>query len=51
MGYELLKKFGHNIIKPLPALTSIIGSESYFKDWTGIRCDAKVSLYENDKFI
>jgi len=50
-GYNVLKKFGHNIIKPLPALTQVIGNESYFKDWAGIRCDAKVSLYENDKLI
>ena len=51
IGYELLKKFNHNIIKPLPALTQVIGNKSYFKDWAGIRVDAKVSLYENDKFI
>ena len=51
IGYELLKKFNHNIIKPLPALTQVIGNKSYFKDWVGIRVDAKVSLYENDKFI
>lgn len=51
IGYELLKKFGHNIVKVLPALTSVIGNKSYFKDWAGIRVDAKVSLYENNKFI
>lgn len=51
IGYELLKKFNHNIIKVLPALTQLIGNKSYFKDWAGIRLDAKVSLYENDKFI
>ena len=51
IGYELLKDFNHNIIKPLPALTQVIGNKSYFKDWAGIRVDAKVSLYENDKFI
>jgi len=50
-GFEILKNFGHNIIKPLPALTSLIGDKSYFKDWAGIRIDAKVSLYENNKFI
>lgn len=50
-GYEVLKKFNHNIIKPLPALVQVRGNESYFKDWNGIRCDAKVSLYENDIFI
>lgn len=51
IGYELLKKFNHNIIKPLPALTQVIGNKSYFKDWAGIRVEAKVSLYENDKLI
>ena len=49
IGYELLKKFGHKIIKVLPALTQIIGSKIY--DWAGIRVDAKVSLYENNTFI
>ena len=51
MGYTFLKEFGHNIIKPLPALTSIIGDKPYFKDWAGIRVDAKVSLYENNKYM
>ena len=51
IGYEILKKFGHNIIKVLPALTQVIGNKPYFKDWAGIRVDVKVSLYENDKFI
>jgi len=51
IGYEILKKFGHNIIKVLPALTQLIGNKPYFKDWAGIRVDAKVSLYENNKYI
>lgn len=51
IGYEILKNFGHNIIKVMPALTSVIGDKSYFKDWAGIRVDAKVSLYENNNFI
>ena len=45
-GYELLKQFGHTIIKPLPALVQLKGNGNYFKDWAGIRCDVKVS-YEN----
>lgn len=45
-GYELLKRFGHTIIKPLPALVQLKGNGNYFKDWAGIRCDVKVS-YEN----
>lgn len=51
IGYDFLKNFGHTIIKPLPALTQVIGTESYFKDWAGIRLDAKVSLYEDSNFI
>ena len=49
IGYELLKKFGHKIIKVLPSLTQVIGNKVY--DWAGIRVDAKVSLYENNTFI
>lgn len=45
-GYELLKRFGHTVIKPLPALVQLKGKGNYFKDWAGIRCDVKVS-YEN----
>lgn len=51
IGYELLKSFGHKIIKVMPALTSIVGDKTYFKDWAGIRVEAKVSLYENNNFI
>jgi len=51
IGYEILKSFGHTIIKVLPALTSVIGDKSYFKDWAGIRVEASVSLYENNLFI
>lgn len=51
IGYEILNNLNLHIIDPLPALTPIIGSESYFNDWNGIRCEAKVSLYENNNFI
>ena len=51
IGYELLNSLNLNIIDPLPSLTPVIGSESYFNDWNGIRCEAKVSLYENNNFI
>lgn len=51
MGYELAKKFHHNIIKPLPALTGLRGNEPWFNDWSGIRSDVIVSLYENDILI
>lgn len=51
LGYELLKKFNHTIIEPLPSLVQLKASGSFLKDWAGIRCDVVVSLYENNKLI
>lgn len=50
-GYELIKKLGHSIIKPLPALVSLNGDGNYFKEWTGIRQDVIIKLMENNEFI
>lgn len=50
-GYELVKKLGHSIIKPLPALVQLKGRENYFKEWVGIKQDVEVSLLENDVLI
>lgn len=50
-GYQILEKLGHKVIKPLPALVMLEGFENFYKDWAGIRCDASVSLYENEKYI
>lgn len=50
-GYTILKKLGHNIIKPLPALVMLEGIGNYFKEWAGIRCDASISLYDNNNYI
>lgn len=51
MGYNFLKKFGHDVIKPLPALVQLIGKGKFFKQWSGVRSYGTVSLYENDQFI
>ena len=51
IGYILASKFNHTIIKPLPALVQLESNEKYLKDWSGIRSDVKIKLYENDKFI
>lgn len=48
-GYEILKKFNHNIVKPLPALTGLKIENKY--PWHGIRCDVKLLLKEDDKII
>lgn len=49
--YEVLKKLGHNIIKPLPALVQLKAEEKYLKEWKNIRTKATLRLYENNKFI
>lgn len=50
-GYDVALNFGHNLIKPLPALVQLKGCEKYFKDWAGIKADVVVNLFENDKKI
>ena len=51
IGYDILNKFGHNIIKPLPSLVQLRSNLSFMKEWHGIRCDVEIGLYENNKFI
>ena len=50
-GYELVKKLNHSLIKPLPALTALKGNERYFKQWSGIRSDVKIKLYNKNILI
>lgn len=50
-GYELLKKLGHHIYEPLPSLTNLKSEGKFLKLWNGIRTDALVSLYVDDKLI
>lgn len=49
-GYTILKRLGHNIVKPLPALTSLHCSEKFFKSLKGVRCDGKVILYVEGRY-
>lgn len=50
MGYDFLKEFNHTIIKPLPALVQLETKEKY-KDWSGVRTDVELELFEDDKYI
>ena len=50
-GYDVLNNFGHTIVEPLPALVQLRLNESFLKDWSGIRSDVSVKLYENNQFI
>ena len=50
-GYDLVKSLGHNVNSLSPALVPLKGNESYFKDWEGVRCDSKISLYVNSEKV
>lgn len=49
-GYDLAKKFGHNINPVLPALVGLKTNE-FVKEWAGVRSDVKLSLYVDNKLI
>ena len=51
MGYEFLKMFHHTIIPPVPALVQLVGKESFFPIWDGVRAEVEVELFENQQFI
>ncbi|MBO6016146.1 MAG: aminoacetone oxidase family FAD-binding enzyme [Lachnospiraceae bacterium] len=48
-GYALAKQFGHRIIPVLPALTSLKGREDFYKSIAGVRVDADIALYIEDR--
>lgn len=50
-GYELAKKLGHRIIKPLPALVQLRCKENFYKMISGVRIDASVSVYAGDTLL
>ena len=51
LGYKLLEEFGHTIIKPLPALVGLVSDFKYSKDLSGVRTDAYLELFEDDKYL
>ena len=50
-GYDILTKFNHTIIEPLPSLVQLRSTGNFLKEWNGIRTDVKVKLYENNNLI
>ena len=51
IGYSLLEKLGHTIIKPVPALVQLNANSKYLKEWDGVRSDVYVELFENNEYI
>ena len=49
-GYVLGRSFGHSVTGVYPGLVQLVSSDKFFKDLSGVRCDACVSLY-CDSFI
>ena len=45
-GYEIAKKYNHNIIKPVPSLVQLKAKGNYFKEWSGIRTDVKITYQD-----
>lgn len=50
-GYTLAKTFGHKLSPVVPALVQLKGKGNYFKQISGVRTQAKVSLYVNQKLV
>lgn len=43
-GYIFGKSFGHKIVPVYPSLVGLVSNNKFFKDLSGVRCDACVSL-------
>lgn len=50
-GYAYAKSLGHTLIPIVPALVQVRAKGKEFKSISGVRCDAKISLYINDSLI
>ncbi len=48
-GYTLAKSLGHSIVPVVPALTGLKAGESIYKSLSGVRVEARVSLYIDGK--
>ncbi len=49
-GYGLAKSFGHSISPVVPALVQLIGKGAYFKQLSGVRTNAKVSVFVDGRY-
>lgn len=48
-GYNLAKTLGHHLVKPLPALVQLRCEGNYFKALSGVRAQAGLTLYIDQK--
>lgn len=45
LGFTLARQLGHRIVPTVPALTALRCEEKFFKQVSGVRCDAGLTLY------
>lgn len=50
-GYQLAEKLGHTIQLVVPSLVQLRSGEPYFKSIAGVRCQAVLQLYADQKLI
>lgn len=43
-GFRLAERFGHRIVRPVPALAALVCKESFYRQVAGVRCDAELAL-------
>jgi len=48
-GYLMLKKLGHNVMEPIPALVQMLAKERYIKKISGVRSEAKICLKTGER--
>ncbi len=49
--YDICQRLGHNIFPVLPSLVQLVGNDSFYKKWDGVRSSASVSLLVDDQLI
>lgn len=50
-GYGLCASLGHRIVPVRPALVQLRCQGSFLKEWTGVRCQGKISLYAGKELL
>lgn len=46
-GYHLAESLGHRIVPVLPALVQLRCQGDFLKEWSGVRCQGRISLYSH----
>lgn len=50
-GYQIATSFGHSIVPVLPSLVPLKIDASFLKDWSGVRSDVELTLYDNHQLV